>query len=187
MFLQCLSWGYGFFAYSWKLPSYSGAFLLTLDNFSSFAYSWRFFACSGKVRQIRGSRDCKQRSLTVSKKAPTVSQKNFPLKVSLLKTLFLSSFSECSLSCRRTTIRWHHMESKTSSAKARPEEVTCARDGGRDDPTKGRDGACFRKRPDLRVVFPLRGSRTPPGADIPNAFSGSVFPFLGKESRKGGF
>ena len=28
--------GCGFFAYSWKLPAHSGAFLLTVDNFSSF-------------------------------------------------------------------------------------------------------------------------------------------------------
>ena len=36
--------GCGFFAYSWKLPAYSGAFLLTVDNFSLFTYSWTFFA-----------------------------------------------------------------------------------------------------------------------------------------------
>ena len=81
--------GCGFFAYNWKLPAYSGAFLLTIDNFSflltvgallltvlaSLQYNWSFFACSGKVRLIRALRDCKQRSLTVSKKAPTVSKK----------------------------------------------------------------------------------------------------------------
>ena len=85
--------GCSFFAYSWKLPAYSGAFLLTVDNFSSFTYSWSFFAYSfsfptytwssfaysGKVRLIRASRDCKPRSLTVSKKAPTVSKKASPL------------------------------------------------------------------------------------------------------------
>ena len=32
------------FAYNWKLPAYSGAFLLTIDNFSFFAYNWSFFA-----------------------------------------------------------------------------------------------------------------------------------------------
>ena len=55
-----------FFAYSWKLPAYSGAFLLTVDNFSFFAYSfsfltysWSFFAYSGKVRLIRALRNCK--------------------------------------------------------------------------------------------------------------------------------
>ena len=37
-----------------------------------------FFAYSGKVRLIRALRDCKQRSLTVSKKAPTVSEKASP-------------------------------------------------------------------------------------------------------------
>ena len=39
---QCINnspgffFGCGFFAYSWKLPAYSGAFLLTVDNFSFF-------------------------------------------------------------------------------------------------------------------------------------------------------
>ena len=51
-----------FFAYSWKLPAYSGAFVLTFDNlgvfclqlelfaysFSFLTYSWSFFAYSGK-------------------------------------------------------------------------------------------------------------------------------------------
>ena len=37
-----------------------------------------FFAYNGKVRLIRAFRDCKQRSLTVSKKAPTVSKKASP-------------------------------------------------------------------------------------------------------------
>ena len=85
--------GCGFFAYSWKLPAYGGAFLLTVDNFSFFTYSWSFLACSfsfltyswsffaysGKVYLIRALRDCKQRSLTVSKKAPTVSKKASPV------------------------------------------------------------------------------------------------------------
>ena len=43
-----------------------------------FTYSWSFFAYSGKVRLIRAVRDCKQRSSTVSKKAPTVSKKASP-------------------------------------------------------------------------------------------------------------
>ena len=82
--------------YSWKLPAYSGAFLLTVDNFSSFTYSWSFFAYSfsfltyswsffaysGKVRLIRALRGCKQRSLTVSKRAPTVSKKAPPVFLS---------------------------------------------------------------------------------------------------------
>ena len=86
--------GCSFFAYSWKLPAYSGAVLLTVYTFSFFtyswsffaysfsflAYSWSFFAYSGKVRLIRALRDCKQRSLTVSKKAPTVSKKLPPTK-----------------------------------------------------------------------------------------------------------
>ena len=53
-----------------------GAFLLTVLAF--FAYSWSFFAYSGKVLLIRALRDCKQRSLTVSEKAPTVSKKASP-------------------------------------------------------------------------------------------------------------
>ena len=85
--------GCGFFAYNWKLPAYSGAFLLTVDNcgfstyswsfsaysFSFFTYSWSFFAYSGKVRLERALTDCKQRSLTVNKKAPTVSKRASPL------------------------------------------------------------------------------------------------------------
>ena len=41
-----------------------------------------FLAYSGKVHLIRALRDCKQRSLTVSKKAPTVSKKASPNKFS---------------------------------------------------------------------------------------------------------
>ena len=80
--------GCGLFAYSCKPPSYSGAFLLTVDSFSFFTYSssffaysfsfftysWSFYAYSGKVRLIRALRDCKPRSLTLSKKTPTVSK-----------------------------------------------------------------------------------------------------------------
>ena len=38
------------------------------------------FAYSGKVRLIRALKNCKQRSLTASKKAPTVSKKASPAK-----------------------------------------------------------------------------------------------------------
>ena len=31
LFLRLLEKGWGFFAYNWKLPAYSGAFLLTFD------------------------------------------------------------------------------------------------------------------------------------------------------------
>ena len=89
---RIFSVGCSFFAYSSKLPAHSGAFLLTVPNFSFFTYnwsffapnisfltySWSFFAYSGKVRLIRALRDCKQRSLTVRKKAPTVSRKASP-------------------------------------------------------------------------------------------------------------
>ena len=61
---------FSFFAYSWSFFAYS---------FSFFTYSWSFFAYSGKVLPIRALRDCKQRSLTVSKKAPTVSKKASPV------------------------------------------------------------------------------------------------------------
>ena len=57
---------FGFFAYNWSFFAYS---------FSFVTHSWSFFACSGKVRLIRALRDCKRRSLTVSKTAPTVSKK----------------------------------------------------------------------------------------------------------------
>ena len=90
-----------FFAYSWKLPAYSGAFLLTVDNFSFFAYNWScfaynlsfftynwsFFAYNGKVCLIRALRDCKQRSLTVSKKVPTASRKASPILRSFIRDL----------------------------------------------------------------------------------------------------
>ena len=87
-------------AYSWKLPAYSGALVLTVDNFSFFAYSWSFFAYSFSFFTYnwsffayswsffayswsfflrRALRNCKQRSLTVSKKAPTVSKKLPPV------------------------------------------------------------------------------------------------------------
>ena len=36
--------GCGFFAYNLKVRAYSGAFLLTFDNFSFFTYNWSFFA-----------------------------------------------------------------------------------------------------------------------------------------------
>ena len=89
---ETLLYGCSFFAYSWKLPAYSGAFLLTIDNssfftcswsffhlqFEFFTYSWSFSAYSGKVRLISAFRDCKQRNSTVSKKAPTVSEKASP-------------------------------------------------------------------------------------------------------------
>ena len=59
---------FSFFAYNWSLFVY---------NFSLFTYNWSFFAyiTVGKCMKLRALRDCKQRSLTVSKKAPTVSKK----------------------------------------------------------------------------------------------------------------
>ena len=64
------------------------SFLLTVDNFSFLltvgvfciqlelfsAYSWSVFAHNGKVRLISAFRDCKRRSLTVSKKLQVFSK-----------------------------------------------------------------------------------------------------------------
>ena len=86
--------GCNFFAYSWKLPAYSGAFYLQLTilalwltiwsffaySFSFFTYNWSFLAYSGKVRRISALKNCKQRSLPVSKQAPTVSKIASPNK-----------------------------------------------------------------------------------------------------------
>ena len=74
---SCLQWSFlltvdnfSFFTYNWSFFAYS---------FSFFTYNWSFFAYTGKVRLIRTLRDCKQRSLSVSKKAPSVSKKLPPL------------------------------------------------------------------------------------------------------------
>ena len=56
-----------------------GALLLTILAFLLTFGAFFFFAYSGKVRLIRPLRDCMQRSLTVSKKAPTVSKKASPI------------------------------------------------------------------------------------------------------------
>ena len=40
------NFGCSFFAYSWKLPAYSGAFYLQLTIFCFFTYSWSVFAYS---------------------------------------------------------------------------------------------------------------------------------------------
>ena len=77
------------FAYSWKLPAYSEAFLLTIDNSSFSLANWSFlltilvslltvgvFCLQWENAFDKGfKRDCKQRSLAVSKKTPTVSKK----------------------------------------------------------------------------------------------------------------
>ena len=56
------------------------AFLLTIGLL---CLQLSFFAYSGKVLLISTSTDCKQRSSTVSKTAPTLSKKNFPPTKSL--------------------------------------------------------------------------------------------------------
>ena len=73
---SCLQWS--FFTYSWQFSVFAYSWTFSTYSFSFFAYSWSFFAYSGKVRLIRTLRDCKQRSSTVSKKAPTVSKKASP-------------------------------------------------------------------------------------------------------------
>ena len=65
-----------------------GAFALTVLAF--FTCSWSFFAYSGKVRLISALKDCKQRSLTVSKKAPTASQKASPVKIGVTHVMMES-------------------------------------------------------------------------------------------------
>ena len=55
--------------------------LAFLPTILAFDYSWSFFAYNGKVRLIGTAVDCKQRSSTVSRKAPTVSKKASPLAI----------------------------------------------------------------------------------------------------------
>ena len=69
-----------------------GLFLLTIDSFSFFTYSRSFsayslvslltvgaFCLQWESASNKGLRGCKQRSLTVSKKTPTVSKKFPPI------------------------------------------------------------------------------------------------------------
>ena len=74
---------FSFFTYSWSFFAYSSSFL---------TYNWSFFAYSGKVRLIRALRDCKPRSSTVSKKAPTVSKKASPKKTPLSAALKIKNW-----------------------------------------------------------------------------------------------
>ena len=98
------------------------SFLLTVDNssfsthiWSSSAYNFSFCAYSGKMRRIQALRDCKQRSSTVSKKAPTVSKKASPLIISAMQMLVLclhhlSPLAECEkqfVVCWCATCMWH--------------------------------------------------------------------------------
>ena len=82
--------------------AYSGAFSLTIDNYSflltigafllvALAFLLTvgaFFAYNGKVRLIRALRDCEQRSFTVSKRTLSVSKKASP-------NFYLCRFSSC--------------------------------------------------------------------------------------------
>ena len=71
------SFGCSFFAYSRKLPPYSGTFLHTVVfgsfltyNWNLFTYNWSFFAYSGKVHLISTITDCKQGRSTARKETP---------------------------------------------------------------------------------------------------------------------
>ena len=59
------------------------ACLLTIGAFfffqlEHFSYSWSSLLTMGKVRPRSNSMDCRQRSLTVSKEAPTLNKKELP-------------------------------------------------------------------------------------------------------------
>ena len=69
------SGNFSFSTYNWSFFAYNLSFL---------TYNWSSFAYNGKVRLISALRDCKQRTLTVSKQAPTVSKKFPPLACSEL-------------------------------------------------------------------------------------------------------
>ena len=74
--ISFFTYSWSFLAYSFSFSAYNWSFLAYSFSFS--AYNWSFLAYSRKVRLIRALRDCKQRSLTVSKKAPTVSKQASP-------------------------------------------------------------------------------------------------------------
>ena len=74
---SCLHWSFlltpdsfSYFTYNWSFFTY---------NFSFFTYNWSFFAYSGEVCRVSALGDCKQRSLTASKTAPTISKKASPI------------------------------------------------------------------------------------------------------------
>ena len=71
LFLLTVVFG-SFFTYSWSCVAY---------NFSSSTCTCSFFAYNGKLHLISTLTDGKQRSSTVSKEAPTVSKKDFPLSI----------------------------------------------------------------------------------------------------------
>ena len=74
---SCLQWSFFYLQLTiFSLFTYNWSFLLTV---LAFLLTVGFFAYNGKVHLIRALRDCKQRSLTVSKKAPTASKQTSPL------------------------------------------------------------------------------------------------------------
>ena len=77
----------------WKLPAYSGAFLLTVEIFSCFTYSWSFsaYSCSlfclqlelfylqwesASTKGLKGT--VSKKKLNCKQKTPTVSKQKFP-------------------------------------------------------------------------------------------------------------
>ena len=72
---SCLQWSFFYLQLTILVLLTIGALLLTA---LPFLLTIGAFLLCGKVRLIRALRDCKQRSLTASKEAPTVSKKASP-------------------------------------------------------------------------------------------------------------
>ena len=89
---------FSFSTYSWSFFAYSLSFS---------TYSWSFFAYSGKVLLIRALRDCKQRSLTVSKKDSSCKEKSFPLFQGELILLGAPIFEEFQYTCNINNCATH--------------------------------------------------------------------------------
>ena len=63
-------------AYSWELPAYNGAFLLTIENFSFstcswsfFTYSWSFFSLQWESASNKGLKGLQAKKLNCKKKS----------------------------------------------------------------------------------------------------------------------
>ena len=84
------------------LQLYLGAFWLTVWVFFAYSSSFfclqlSFFSCNGKVCLRSTSTDCKQRSSTVSKKAPTASKKASPETLWMVQGNYGTGFGHSSL------------------------------------------------------------------------------------------
>ena len=76
---KAIAYGCGFFAYSWKLPSYNGALLLTVDDFCFFSCSWSCFGLQWEAASNKGLKGLEAKKLNCKQKAPTVSKKASPI------------------------------------------------------------------------------------------------------------